>query len=236
MKRIIPVVLLFPVWFTACKTKCIEDSGNHVEKSITVKNFDKIDVSGKIRLILKQDSSFAVKIGTDSSLIDYVKIEVSGTKLIIKEKELTYCGQDSIVVEAGIGKLKELTASGSVKFFSAARLNAEDVKINLSGVSDATLDLNAASLTSNLEGVSKLKLSGQSGSHQLNIKGNGEVNAFDFIAGAYKIDITGNAKANINVLNELNVKTEGSSEIFYKGNPKKVNEKKSGAVVLQKVN
>jgi len=236
MKRIIPVALLFPVLFTACKTKCVEDSGNHIEKSVTVKSFDKIDVSGKISLILTQDSSYAVKVNTDSNLMDYVKIDVSGSKLVIKEKDLSYCGQDSIVVEVGIGKIKELTASGSVKYFSTARLNAEDVKINLSGVSDAALDLNASSVISSLEGISKLKLSGQSGSHELIIKGNAEINAFDFVTGSYKIDITGNAKANINVLNELNVKTEGSSEIFYKGNPKKVNEKKSGAVILQKVN
>jgi hypothetical protein len=38
------------------------------------------------------------------------------------------------------------------------------------------------------------------------------------------------------VLNELTVKTEGASEVYYKGNPKEVNEKKSGAAKLEKVN
>jgi len=38
------------------------------------------------------------------------------------------------------------------------------------------------------------------------------------------------------VLNELKVRTDGSSEIYYKGNPKKIDEKKSGATKLEKVN
>ncbi|HKG08652.1 MAG TPA: head GIN domain-containing protein [Pedobacter sp.] len=236
MKKLFLISCLIPVLLSACNSKCIEDSGIHKEHNTTVKNFDKIEVSGAIKLILRQDSSYAVKVATDSALMDYVKIEVSNSRLIVKLKEVSYCGKDSVVVEAGIGRLRELTASGAISTSAIGSVFADDLKLSLSGTSDLRMDLKAASLVTNLDGISKLNLSGQTGTHQLNIQGNADVEAFNFTVGIYKIQVTGNAKAKINVLNELDIKTEGASEIFYKGNPKKINEKKSGAATLEKVN
>ncbi|MNY29344.1 hypothetical protein D3C86_1633800 [compost metagenome] len=102
-------------------------------------------------------------------------------------------------------------------------------------MTDVTMDINAGKLTTKVDGVGKLTLTGQAGVHDLKIKGTAKVDAFDFIVGIYNIDTDGTGKANINVLNELKVKTSGSSEIYYKGNPKKVDEKKSGATKLEKV-
>lgn len=237
MRKLTAIACLFPLLLAGCKTACIEDSGNHIEKNSIVKVFDKISVTGAIKLVLRQDSSYAVKIATDSNLMKNVKIDVSSAQLNIKLDETTpYCGKDSVVVEAGIGELKELRGDGAIKIQSDGQIYAGDVKLNMSGSGDVSMNLIARKLTSNLDGTCKLKLSGQAGSHILMVQGIAEVAAFDFVAGIYDVGITGSAKANINVLNELNVNTEGSSDIHYKGNPGKVNEKKSGAATLEKVN
>ncbi len=236
MKKLAVIACLFPFLLTGCNTDCIEDSGHHIEKNTVVKPFDKISVSGSIILILKQDSSYAVRIATDSNLMKYVKVDVSGSRLNIKVKEERYCGKDSIVVEAGIGALKELKGDGAIKVSGKERIYAGDLKLSMAGSSEVTMDLSAGNLNTNLDGTATLKLTGQTGSHTLMATGIAEVNAFNFVSGVYKINVTGTAKANINVLNELNVITEGSSEISYKGNPAKVNEKKSGAATLKKVN
>ena len=70
----------------------------------------------------------------------------------------------------------------------------------------------------------------------MSTQGTATIEAFNLAAGVYELEVTGSAKANINVLNKLSVKTEGSSEVYYKGNPKDVKEKKSGAAKLEKVN
>ncbi|HMI05214.1 MAG TPA: head GIN domain-containing protein [Pedobacter sp.] len=236
MKKLSIIACLLPFLFTGCNTDCIEDSGNHIEKNTVVKPFDKISVAGSIILILRQDSSYAVRIATDSNLMKYVKVDVSGAQLNIKVKEEAYCGKDSIVVEAGIGALKELKGDGSLKVSGKERIYAGDLKLSMAGSSEVTLDLTAGNLSTNIDGTGTFKLTGQTGSHTLMVTGIADVDAFNFVSGVYKINVTGTAKANINVLNELSVNTEGSSEISYKGNPAKVNEKKSGAAVLKKVN
>lgn len=236
MKNISLIALFIPVLFAGCENKCIEDSGNSVSRSVAVKNFDKIRVDGAIKLILSQDSSYRVQVDADSNIIAYVKADVSGSELKVKLDYDKYCGTDSIVVRAGIGELKQLELDGAVKVVGEGRIYANDVNLNFSGASDVSLDLSAAKLTTKIDGVGKLGLSGQAGVHELKIKGTAQVNAFDFIVGVYNIETDGTGKANINVLNELKVKTSGSSEIYYKGNPKKVDEKKSGATKLEKVN
>ena len=236
MKQTIAPLFAFLVLLTSCKSKCIEDSGNHIEKNTVVKNFNKLDISGAFKIILMQDSTFGVNIATDSNLMSAVKVDVSGDELRIKMDEGSYCGSDSIVIKIGLGELTEIKTDGSVDIRTEGHIYADEVKLNFAGSSDIVLALNAGKLTTHMEGAGKLALTGQTGVHELYTQGTVSIDAFDFVAGVYSLDITGSAKANINVLNELNVKTEGASEVYYKGSPAKVNEKKSGAAKLEKVN
>ncbi|RZK78178.1 MAG: DUF2807 domain-containing protein [Pedobacter sp.] len=236
MKKLLVIVLAIPVLLAGCSTGCIEDSGIRTAKGITVKPFNKIDAGGAFKLVLRQDSTYGIKIEADSAIIENVKAEVSGSELRIKMKEGSYCGSDSIVVYAGIGELKQLSASGAMNVVSNGVINTKDLLMNFAGATDVSLSINAGKLITGIEGVGKLRLSGQAGVHELSTQGTAEVDAFNFLAGIYDVHVTGSGKANINVLNELKVETEGSSEIYYKGNPKKVNEKKAGATKLEKVN
>lgn len=232
------IIALFAalIVLAGCKSKCIEDSGKHIEKNTVVKTFDQIAISGTFKVVLKQDSSYALKIATDSNLMEAIKIDVSRNELSIRMKDDNYCGSDSIVVHIGIGELKRLNTDGAVEVFSDDHIYANDVEFNFSGSSDVDLLLNAGKLTTRMDGAGKLKLTGQVGVHELTTTGTASVDAFEFVAGHYNLNITGSAKANINVLSELNVKTEGTSEVYYRGNPKNVKEKKSGAAKLEKVN
>lgn len=236
MKKLSLIALFVPVFLAGCENKCIEDSGNRVSRTASLKSFDKIKVDGAIKLVVVQDSSYKLQVDADSSIIAYIKADVSGSELKVKLDDNKYCGSDSIVVYAGIGELKGLELDGAVNVVGEGRIFAGDVDFSFAGTSDVQLDLSAAKVTTRVSGVSKIRLTGQVGVHELKINGTAELDAFDFVAGIYNIDVDGTGKANINVLNELKVKTSGSSEIYYKGNPKKVDEKKSGATKLEKVN
>lgn len=236
MKKTALYILAVTLLFAACKSKCIEDSGIHSSKDFSLKPYDEITVSGPIKLLLRQDSSFKLNIGADSNIIASVKAEVSGHELTVKLDPAKYCGTDSIIVTAGIGELKKLSANEAVRVYTTSKINLNDVVIDLSGATVLKLDMNVGKLTLNNDGSAKINLIGQAGVHQLKSKGSISLNAFDFVTGVYDLDIEGAGKSNINVLNDLKVKTTGATEIYYKGNPKNVEEKKSGVSKLQKVN
>jgi len=230
------LILVAAISFAGCSTKCIEDSGNHIVKDLTVTPFDEIEITGPVKLVLRQDSSFKISLSADSSIIDKIKTSVSGDKFKVSLDPMQYCGTDSIVIHAGIGALTEIRAAGASKVYSEGALHVGDIAMELSGATELNLNLFAGKVKTNSDGAARLTLSGQAGTHDLNSNGVLELNAFDFVVAEYDIDIQGTGKSNINVLNDLDVKSTGSSAIYYKGNPKKVSDKKSGTSKLEKVN
>jgi hypothetical protein len=230
------LTLVASVLLSSCSSKCIEDSGKHLIKDATVKPFDEIEISGPIKLVLRQDSSFAIKISADSNIIEQIKPDVSGQTFKVALDPMKYCGTDSIIIHAGIGALKLIKASGSSIIYSEGKINLADLNLDLTGAPDLNLDINAANIETEVDGAAKLTLRGQAGSHKVTSKGVLNLNAFTFVVGDYDLHIEGTGKSTINVLNDLKVNTSGATEIYYKGSPKNVSEKKAGTAKLEKVN
>jgi hypothetical protein len=236
LKHKFSLMLVAAISFAGCSSKCIEDSGNHIVRDITVSPFNEIEIDGPVKLVLRQDSSFKIAVSADSSIIDKIKTTVSGEKFKVSLDPMQYCGSDSIVIHAGIGALTKVKAAGASKVYSEGSLHVGDLAMTLSGATELNLNLYAGKVKTESDGAARLTLSGQAGAHELDSKGVLELNAFDFVVAQYDIDIQGTGKSNINVLNDLKVKTSGSSTIYYKGNPKNVSDKKSGTSKLEKVN
>ena len=235
MKKTALYALALPLLFAACQSKCIEDLGIHSSRESVVKPFDEIKVSGPIKLLLRQDSSFKINVEADSSIIALVKADVSGHELVLKLDGKKYCGKDSVIITAGIGDLKKMDIKGAVKVYTSSLINVNDLELKSSGAAKLVLEMNAGKLSTKTDGAANINLTGQAGVYQLKSSGVLDVSAFGFVTGVYDLDVEGVGKLKINVLNDLKVKTSGATEIYYKGNPKNVNEKKSGTSKLEKV-
>jgi hypothetical protein len=219
---------------SSCKLVCTHGSGKITTEQRKANDFSKIDISGAYKIHLKQDSSLAISITGDDNLLKYVSTSVEGDKLIIKTKK-TLCFDDSLVVNIGIRKLEELKASGAVEVSSTGKINTGDLSIHLSGATKVNLDLNAANVNSHGSGVSELNLTGQAATHQVEFSGVGKINAYDFVVGEYTIRTSGASHCKINVLKTLNIHSSGASEVKYKGSPSTINNDKSGASNVEKV-
>lgn len=236
MNKQLLYLLVLPVLFTACKSKCVEDLGIHATRDYALKPFDEIKVSGPIRLVMRQDSTYKVNVQADSAVIEMVKVEVSGHGLELKLDAKKYCGKDSIIISAGIGDLKKLNADGAGHIYTSSLIHVNDLEMNLSGATMLMLQMNAGRLTTTTDGTASVALLGQAGVHELKSKGAIQLTAFDFVTGVSDLRVEGVAKLKINVLNELKINSTGSADISYKGSPKKLEEKKSGTYKLEKVN
>ncbi|MDB5010139.1 MAG: hypothetical protein JWQ06_928, partial [Mucilaginibacter sp.] len=146
------------------------------------------------------------------------------------------CSRGEMTVNIGIRNIKEMEASGAVEVTSDGKINTQDIHFKLSGATKLTMDLNAANVNTEGSGATKITLTGQASSHNIELSGVGKLNALDFVVGNYNISTSGASKCQINVLNSLNIHTSGASKIQYRGNPKDVNNDKSGASSVEKVN
>jgi hypothetical protein len=220
---------------SSCRLGCVKGSGRQVTESHKVNDFTAIKISGGFKVNLKQDSSKTVTITADDNLMKYIRSESDGDELKIYTRK-NFCSSGEIVINIGVKNLEKIEGSGAVDFTSDGKLNTKDLDIRLSGAGKVDLDLTAANVTTSGSGSTEIDLKGQATSHKVEMTGNGDMHAFDFVVGSYDIHTTGASDCEINVLNSLNVNTTGASDIKYKGNPASVNSTKTGASTLTKVN
>jgi hypothetical protein len=165
----------------------------------------------------------------------YIKADISDGKLIIKSKK-NICSSGEMNIVIGVGKLQELDASGAVKIQSDGKITTGDIHFGFSGATKLTMELDAANVTTEGSGATKMILTGQATSHNIDMSGVGKIEAFDFVVGNYNIETSGASKLQINVLNSLSIHSSGASKVQYRGNPSSVNNDKSGASSVEKVN
>lgn len=216
-----------------CNTDCIQGSGNQVTTTREVAPFTFVETSGSIKLVLKQGPQ-ELKITADDNLIDEIRTNVSGNTLEIDMKG-NFCNTGPITVYLSSQAYEGVNASGAVEIVSDGLLQLKDFEMDLSGSSIVDLNMNAANVSTKSSGSSEISIKGQASSHDVDLSGSSAVNALDFVVGKYRIESSGASESKINVLNELEVKSSGSSDVEYRGNPSKVSNNDSGASSVRKI-
>jgi len=219
---------------SSCHIGCIKGSGNKVTESRKITNFSKIDISGEFKINIKQDSSLSLTVMADDNMMKYVRTQVNGSKLRIYTRK-NFCSEGPIIVNVGIKYLEAIEASGAVEIASEGRVNLKNLDLHFSGVSKIDMDLSAADVKTEASGATEIFLKGQAASHNVKVSGVGKLHALDFVVGTYDIKSSGSSNCQINLLKSLITHTSGSANIEYRGNPSKVEENKSGASSLTKV-
>ena len=224
------------ILLSACNMDCEKGSGHEAKVTRKVGAFTKIDVSGGFKLTLKQDSSSNITVSADDNLLELIKTEIHGDELRISTGKKNICSELPMEITIGVKDLKAIDASGAVEIKTDGLLVAKDIKFDLSGSTKLNMDMNAGNVQTQGSGATEINLRGQASSHSIDLSGAGKVYALDFVVGNYNISTTGATECNINVLHELNVESTGASSIKYRGNPDNVNNHKTGASSITKIN
>lgn len=216
--------------------KHIRGNGNVITQSRNITGFTGVYVSNAIDVYLKQDSAFSVKVVTDENLQDYILTEKEGGLLRIREEPNTNPdGTGKIKVYVSAPAFKDLKASGASGFKGESLLqSAESVLVDVSGASEAELELKSPAVTAEMTGASKLLLKGQT--RDLKIRGGGASRArcFELLSENAEVDISGASNADVFASVTLNAKASGASDVRYRGNPT-VTSNSSGAGSIKKV-
>lgn len=219
---------------SACSFSCKKGSGRLATETRRVNDFSKIDISGGYKVIIKQDTAATLSITADDNLMKYIKTDVSGDELRVHSSH-SICSSGNFVLNITIKNLSAIKTSGAVDIASNGKITTKDIELNLSGASKVTMNLNADNVSTRGNGMTELNLTGQASSHNVELAGSGQLNALDFVVAKYRIETRGASHCKINVLNQLDVNSSGASDVEYRGNPASVNDNKSGASLLKKI-
>ncbi len=239
MKKLFLFVLAIPVIFISCRKvfgKKVKGSGTITTTTRAVSGYTSVDVSSSLDVYVIQDSLHSVKIETDDNLAEYIDIKEEGGVLYIsmrKNYNLKPTKDIKIFVSGPV--FRKFEASGACDFYTQGLVTStESIAIELSGSSDAEMQLNAPRISADLTGAGSIKLSGQTKDLELDGTGSSTLKCLEMMAENVDVDITGAGDAEVFASVKLDVSVTGSGSVKYKGSPA-VNQNISGAGSVKQI-
>ncbi len=222
MKKLLLFAFCLFIGLSSCSLSGIVGSGNVVSKTYAETGFKDIEVSSVMKVYLTQGNEYSIKIDAEDNILEQMTVEKKGGKLSIGFKDklnLNLNPTKDIAIYITAPEFHDLEASGASSFSSKGLLTCNEIILDLSGASNAQLQLAVNNTKIDASGGSKIMLSGVS--EQLDIEGSGstEIEAIDLKAQSVNIDISGAGNATVSAEKQLKVSISGAANIKYKGTP-----------------
>ena len=238
MKRTLALAPCLLIVLTACHTffgHRIKGNGNVIVQNRDISGFSGVDVSGAIHVYVKQDSAFSVKIETDENLQEYVLASEDHGILHIRREgntRLDATGKIKVYVSAPV--FNSLAASGACEIVGENQLMATgDIDIDVSGASNARLNMKAPKITAGMSGASHLALKGETRDFYIKGSGVSHAQSFDLLSENAYVDVSGASSAEVFASVTLDADASGASDIRYKGVAKATAQKSGGASITK---
>lgn len=235
MKRVLAFAALSSFLLCSCHFfhgKRIEGSGNVITQSRQVTGFSNIDVGGAISVIITQASDYSVKVEVDDNLQEYIEVFKEGSTLHIRQQDNTSLetSNNKIKVYVSAPEFRKLHASGACDFKGENQLKGNyTMDIDLSGASQAKLDIDASKVEARLSGAGSLELDGQVNELDVHGSGSSDIRCYDMIAQHVDVRISGSGSAEVFAGVSLKADISGAGSVRYKGHPGEVKKSVSGA-------
>jgi hypothetical protein len=231
MKKLlfIPAALIV-MSVASCGLGGVKGNGHVVSKNFTESGFKDIEVSSSINVFVQQGSNYSIKIDAEENLLALMKVKAEGDLLVIGFKNnVNVSTTKDIKVYITSPEYRKLDGSGSCTFTSHGVITGNEVELDLSGASDARLNLEVKKLEIDASGASEIELKGKAIDFSVDGSGSTHVKAFDFLTENTHIQLSGAGDAEVNVSKSLSADISGAGDVKYKGKPSSINKEISGA-------
>lgn len=239
MRRLFPALIAL----TVVLSSCFLDGGKRLRGSGTIKTdvrnekgFQNIEVQGAIKVFVRQDSGYAVKVEADDNLHDHIEVYVDKQTLVIRpEKGFNLRPTRSIKVYVSGPSFRDFNISGASSIRSDNRLSGEDeLSIELSGASEAEVDVKCPKVSIDASGASTATLNGETKDLQISNTGASSAKCYQLLTENAVVEVSGASHAEVAASVKLDANASGASNIRYKGNAA-LTQDVSGAGSVKKV-
>ena len=115
--------------------------------------------------------------------------------------------------------ISAVSLAGSGDVYSDDVIDTKNLKLSLAGSGDFNLTVSTKNLSSSIAGSGDITLKGDSDEFTCSIAGSGNINAYDLTAKIATAKIAGSGNVKVHAIEEIQAKSAGSGNIYYKGNP-----------------
>jgi Putative auto-transporter adhesin, head GIN domain len=199
----------------------------------SVNTFSGIKVSGGMEVYLSQGDSYSLAVSaTESKYRDNITTEVRNGILVISYNNDHFrlrSGDKKLRAYISFKTLESLEASGACEVIITGQLNANSMRLKLSGACDIKGAVKIEDLALDLSGASTVKISGTAQNLNLTASGASDVKNYDFVVQNCVAGLSGASDVRITINNSISGSASGASTLHYEGNPDRKNIATSGA-------
>jgi hypothetical protein len=187
----------------SCKKDIIVGSGSISTQTQNLGAFTEIEISNNCDIEVIKDSLNKVEFSEYENLIQYLKFEIVGTRLVVKTApdDISFTNSKAKAKIYVSGALAGLFISGSGDIDIKSAFNTLNT-CNLSGSGNIFAEATATSADMNVK-----------------ISGSGDVDILKITSQTADCSISGSGDISLSVTNSLKATISGSGDIEYSGNP-----------------
>ena len=178
--------------------------------------FSEVSAASAFRVTITQGESFAVSVTANQNVMDDVRVDVRGVKLVLELTRTNYTNLD-LSAEITMPELTAVEVSGAstVQFSGFGATDRFDAQASGASKVEGTLTANEAMLEAS--GASTITLDGSADA--LNARASGASNLVlgELAAATAVVEVSGASRADVNVSESLSVTASGASSVRYAG-------------------
>lgn len=195
---------------------CVDANGSNQSLKLDHSEFSKISVKGTYTLELTQASKFTVEVEAAPSLLNHLKTKVSGERLKISPGR---CKETPFLVKVSMPELDELDLLGNGQVNMLNTFTGYRIEVDISGNTRGNLDLFLELIELDVTGNTDLILTGGSSHLNVQVLGNGNIDATGLLSNTSYVSYWGNGAAKVHAKDFLKVVARGNAKIGYVGQP-----------------
>jgi len=212
--------------------KKVKGNGHLTSEIRSVSDYDQIKVFGNLEVELVRGREGELKLQGEENLLEYIRTMVVGKSLKIKVKQgfdIRPSKNQMLIITVPFEDLNEISLAGSGGIYTSDVIKAVHLKTNLEGSGNIKLSLSANKLSATVSGSGDMVLDGSVDKFEGTLIGSGDIRAFKLKAKNASASVTGSGDFQLTATSSLKAAVMGSGDIYYKGNPDKVDKKVAGS-------
>ena len=198
-----------------------EDYGNE-RLSYDFQDFDELVASSKFDITIVKGPDYKLELKGRERELDEVRVRQFGQTIELDTKDwktFSLRRRKAIKVNLTMPELNRIKLSGACNL-EAAGFSGDEIEIDMSGASDADLEVEYDRIDIEMTGTADLILAGRAEELIADISGTTSLHSIALEALVGDIRTSGVSSAKIFVTSELEVDANGASDVQYKGDPK----------------
>ncbi|MRJ10707.1 hypothetical protein EDL98_06370 [Ornithobacterium rhinotracheale] len=218
------IVLLSALGFSlfSCQQSITGEGSADMAQDYNVQNFDKIDAKGMFKITLIENDSAYISVQSHENLIENLDIATKGNTLNIKEKKEVDGFESYNVYIYYNHPIEEIDLAGKVLAESAGIFRGNKLEISTKDEAKVNqFSVNLKELDAEAKDQSEMTISGVSTKLDVEGKNLSTINFDKLNTTVAKVELSDEAKAKLDVQNELSGKIANNTSLEYSGNPKK---------------